>query len=112
MEKFVKETDNLVRDWLDLNFWPKHKKCIPSLEWTPEQFAWNDADFTGSNQQHYFLELKTRHNNWNDYGALTMIEADKFNKLLEHKGEVALLVLFKDCVAYFPPSKLFDALVE
>ena len=108
-ENFIKETDNKTREWLDTNFFPKHKKCIPNLEWTQEQFAWNDADFTGSNTQHYYLELKTRHNNWEDYDALTMIEADKFNKLLEHKGAVALLVLFKDCIAYFPPSKLFDA---
>ena len=38
-----------------------------------------------------------------------MIEADKFNKLMEHKGEVALLILYQDCIAYFPPSQLFDA---
>lgn len=44
-----------------------------------------------------------------DYSGKTAIEQDKFNKLLEHKGEVALLILFEDCICYFPPSKLFDA---
>ena len=63
MEIFKKEEDYKARTWLDINFFPKKRKCIPNLEWTQEQFAWNDADFTGSNQQHYFLELKTRHNN-------------------------------------------------
>ena len=40
-----------------------------------------------------------------------MIEEDKYVELLEHKGKVGLLIMFWDCICWFPPSKLFDCYV-
>ncbi len=55
--------------------------------------------------------MKVRHVASTEYSGQTAIEEDKFNKLLQHKGKVALLVLFQDCICWFPPSQLFDAFV-
>lgn len=106
---FIKQEDGRAREWLDINFLPKKRKCIPRLEWTPDQFNPFDAKFTASTLEEYLLELKTRHKLSTDYSGQTFIEADKFNSMWEHRGEVALLILFQDCICYFPPSRLFDA---
>ena len=105
---FIKETDNSVREWLTVNFFSQ-KKCIKNLEWTSDQFNPFDANFTSNTDQHFYLEVKHRKINSDDYSGQTAIEQDKFNTILSHKGEVALLIMFEDCICYFPPSKLFDA---
>ena len=102
---FVKETDDKPRKWLDKYFVPKFHL---QLEWTKEQFAWNDANITSNTQEVCFMELKVRHNLSTAYNGETMIEEDKYVELLEHKGKVGLLVMFTDCICWFPPSKLFE----
>lgn len=103
---FIKERDDAARKWLDENFIPKKNL---KLEWTEKQFEWNDANITSSTDEEYYMELKVRHVNSTDYSGLTAIEQDKFNTLLKHKGKVALLVMFKDCMCWFSPSQLFEA---
>ena len=105
-KRFFKETDVKAREWLDANFVPKQNIRVA---WTENQFEWNDANITSSTDEEYYLELKVRHVKSTDYSGLTAIEQDKFNTLLKHKGKVALMVMFKDCICWFPPTKLFDA---
>ena len=104
----VKVEDSPVREWLTQFFLPK-QKCIKNWECTANQFEWYDLDVTSDTDTHYYIEVKTRTVKSTDYGALTMIEQDKFNKFWENRGRVALLILFTDCICWFPPSRLFDA---
>ena len=107
----VKVEDKEVRDWLSVNFFPKHK-CVKNIDWTTNQFEWCDAEITSNTDAHYYLEVKTRTVKSTDFNGETMIEEDKFNELKEHEGEVGLLILFTDCICWFPPSKLFETFVR
>ena len=107
----VKVEDSPVREWLSLFFFPG-LRCIKNWDWTTNQFEWYDVDITSDTDTHYYIEVKTRTNLSTAFNGETMIEEDKFNELLEHKGEVGLLILFTDCICWFPPSKLFDAFIR
>ena len=105
-----KEQDQQARDWLDKYFFPQFPTIL-KYEFTPGQYDFADVYITGrTSDTRYYAEVKTRHIFSTTYTAGTAIEEDKIKRIEEEgKDRTYLIILFRDGVAYLPPTKFYTA---
>lgn len=104
-----KEVDNNTREWLDKWFFPKFPSIL-KYEFTPNQYDFADIHISGKTNTRFYAEVKTRHCFSTTYTAGTAIEEDKIKRIeQEGKDRTYLIILFKDGIAYLPPTKFYTA---
>lgn len=104
----VKEVDDKARKFVYDYVYSKFY-TISDAGWAVDQYSWFDGVICSASTWS-FVELKTRHVNSTAYDGLTAIELDKVKEIekfgVDKDGNniTNIIILFRDCVAWLPPS--------